>query len=101
MSALGIKLRRVGNGEIAYFCPGCRYAHSIGVDAALQNGARWSWDGSVEAPTFSPSVNVGPGTKLQCHHFVRAGMIEFLSDCWHKLAGQTVSLPPWPTGDEA
>lgn len=31
-----------------------------------------------------------------CHSFVRAGRIEFLGDCTHALAGQTVPLPPWP-----
>lgn len=100
MSALGAKLRRVAGGEIAYWCPGCGYAHSIGVDQALSNGARWTWDGNAERPTFSPSVNVGPGTRSQCHHFVRGGRIEFQSDCWHPLAGQTVDLPAWPGGAE-
>lgn len=99
MSALGRKLRRVAGGEVAYWCPGCEYAHSIGVDQPLGNGARWSWDGNAEAPTFAPSVNVGPRSRAQCHHFVRAGRIEFLSDCWHRLAGQTVDLPDWPTGE--
>jgi hypothetical protein len=28
-----------------------------------------------------------------CHSFVRDGRIEFLSDCTHRLAGQTVDLP--------
>ncbi|MCZ4340562.1 hypothetical protein O4H52_03015 [Sphingomonadaceae bacterium G21617-S1] len=31
-----------------------------------------------------------------CHSFVRNGQIEFLSDCTHALAGQTVPLPPFP-----
>jgi hypothetical protein len=29
-----------------------------------------------------------------CHSFVRDGRIEFLSDCTHAMAGQTVDLPP-------
>lgn len=28
-----------------------------------------------------------------CHSFVTGGRIEFLKDCTHKLAGQTVDLP--------
>jgi hypothetical protein len=99
MSSLGSKLRRLPGGRIAYWCPGCEHAHSIGVDAPLENGARWTWDGDEETPTFSPSINSGPGTRSQCHHFVRAGMVEFLSDCWHTLAGQTVPLPAWPRAD--
>lgn len=34
-----------------------------------------------------------------CHSFVRAGKIEFLGDCTHALAGQTVALPDWPDDD--
>lgn len=55
-------------------------------------GAIWSFDGNVEAPTFSPSINlVG-----QCHYFIRAGRIEFCTDSKHELAGQTVPLPDIP-----
>ena len=32
-------------------------------------------------------------TVTRCHSFVREGRIEFLSDCTHALAGQTVELP--------
>ena len=37
-----------------------------------------------------------------CHYFIggpagdKPGMIEFCPDSPHKLAGQTVALPPWP-----
>lgn len=34
-----------------------------------------------------------------CHSFVTDGQIQFLGDCTHKLAGQTVPLPAW-TNDE-
>ncbi|WEX16299.1 DUF6527 family protein [Pseudomonas sp. G11] len=30
-----------------------------------------------------------------CHSFVTNGRIQFLGDCTHKLAGQTVDLPDW------
>lgn len=32
-----------------------------------------------------------------CHSFVTDGKIQFLSDCTHELAGQTVELPDWPS----
>ena len=35
-----------------------------------------------------------------CHSFVTDGRIEFLSDCTHKLAGQTVDLPTFPGNEE-
>lgn len=33
---------------------------------------------------------------IRCHSFVVDGRIQFLSDCTHALAGQTVDLPAWP-----
>jgi hypothetical protein len=35
-----------------------------------------------------------------CHSFVVDGRIQFLGDCTHHLAGQTVDLPPWPYSTE-
>lgn len=69
-------------------CPGCDEWH--GVDDT------WEFNGDMEAPTFSPSVLVMPsdnGYIKRCHSFVRSGKIEFLGDCEHSLAGQTVELP--------
>jgi len=50
----------------------------------------------MNKPTFSPSINCNPNDDLhRCHSFVRDGMIQFLSDSWHKLKGQTVEIPEW------
>lgn len=69
--------------------------------------------GSRDAPTFTPSILVQTGHFVQpegkhcdrsgdpewpcdcvcCHSFVTDGRIQFLSDCTHALAGQTVDLP--------
>lgn len=60
------------------------------------------YNGRPAAPTFEPSIRVfepaGPGgpERTICHSFVRSGQIQFLSDCEHELAGQTVPLPKWP-----
>lgn len=61
-------------------------------------GPAWTWNASLSAPTFDPSVLLqgGPPGTPRCHSFVRDGRIEFLSDCEHPLAGKTVDLPPWP-----
>lgn len=77
---------RPGGRLIVFDCPGCRYAHAFEVP-------RWTWNGSLDKPTFSPSLIVGPDSAARCHSFVREGRIEFLSDCHHALAGQTVDLP--------
>lgn len=33
---------------------------------------------------------------FRCHTFIVAGMVQFLSDCTHALAGQTLALPDLP-----
>ncbi len=102
MSALGTKMRRIGGGRVAFWCPGCDSAHQIRVEGAAGG---WEFDGNADAPTFSPSILVNGGrvngrfvSEAVCHSFVRAGQIEFLGDCTHAFAGQTVALPDWPAG---
>jgi hypothetical protein len=82
-----------GSRWLAIWCPGCEWEHMIPVEKPNPaNGALWSFDGNAAAPTFAPSLHL-VGT---CHSIVRAGRIQFLPDCSHKLAGQTVDLPDWP-----
>lgn len=115
MSALSPILRGLAGSQVAFWCPGCDEPHAITAPGG------WTWDGNVDAPTFSPSILVTGGHYApdhegdcwctynakhpedpssfkcsRCHSFVRAGRIEFLSDCTHALAGKTVPLPPWP-----
>lgn len=72
-----------------FWCPGCESGHGP-TDA-------WEYNGDAERPTFSPSILVRGGSRnLVCHSFVRDGQIEFLGDCTHRLAGQTVPLPDVP-----
>jgi hypothetical protein len=126
MSALSPILRDVEGNGLNFWCPGCNGAHGIkhGPDG-------WSWNGDVLKPTFRPSVLVRTGHHAShwkagdscwctynaeeiakgqppapfdcavCHSFVRDGMIQFLGDCTHKLAGQTVPLPAWPQRTES
>lgn len=107
MAALSKKLRSLAGGKgapdwrgIGFWCPGCEGVHTIKTSPG-----GWTFDGNVEVPTFSPSILVtyagaDAGQKdappARCHSFVRAGNIEFLSDCSHALAGKTVPLPDWP-----
>lgn len=103
-----MKAHKTNDGRVMFYCPGCKTHHG-----PIVYGSRgWAWNGSLESPTFSPSILV-QGTvpitddeharimagetvdpkPLVCHSFVRAGTIEFLSDCTHELAGQTVEMP--------
>lgn len=121
MGALGSKLRRLQGGRIAFWCPGCDGPHQISVhaDGGHHPGSAWGFNGCGDRPTFTPSVLVRSEewtppvtgenlaefkrapwhqTKVEtiCHSFVKDGLIQFLSDCTHALAGQTVDLPDWP-----
>lgn len=60
----------------------------------------WYWNGDKREPTFSPSI-LDPGEmgRVRNHVFVRDGIIEYLHDCDHELAGKRVELPKladWP-----
>lgn len=112
MAALSSKLRSVEGGRIMFWCPGCDGAHQVGVGGG--DGPRWGYNGNPDAPTFTPSILVR-GTQpitdderdaiiaglpfkpvpTVCHSFVTDGKIQFLSDCTHALAGQTVEIPDW------
>lgn len=114
MGAMGSKLRTLQGGLVALWCPGCKEAHQVRVDAA--HGSAWGFNGSGDAPTFTPSVlvqgkrritddehaRIMAGEKVilpdtTCHSFVTEGRIQFLGDCTHALAGQTVQLPDFET----
>lgn len=74
------------------WCPGCDGIHPI--------DKRWTFNGDLVRPTFEPSLLVHGDPRAvpprpRCHSFIREGRIQFLGDCQHALAGQTVALPPW------
>lgn len=78
-----------GQKYVWFWCAGCITHHRIAQP-------RWTFNGDVDRPTFSPSVLVelGKHPPMRCHSFVRDGRIEYLSDSTHHLAGQTVDLEP-------
>lgn len=123
MAQISKKLRNwahEGEQGLLFFCPGCRGAHTI----RTVGPSVWGWNGDIHKPTFTPSVLVTgvdftpagqadldawhavgcpplDGKKFDsaptvCHSFVTDGMIQFLADCTHALAGQTVELADWP-----
>ncbi|SHF03280.1 hypothetical protein SAMN02745157_1480 [Kaistia soli DSM 19436] len=93
MGALSPILRSIDRaGKLAFYCPGCRTEHVVRLKT---HGGPHEWDGNAKAPTLTPSI-LYPGA---CHSFVTNGRIQFLGDCAHELAGQTVDLPPWPGAD--
>lgn len=92
---MGVKLHHVskepdgGGDRYAFFCPGCRCGHFFVVP-------RWTWNGSLEKPTVSPSLLVNAtDPKSRCHSFVTDGRIHFLNDCHHDMKGSIVEIPDW------
>lgn len=87
-------------GEWLFVCPGCKCGHSFNTVANRSNGVGglmpvWTFNGDVDKPTFRASLLVRwnqNGVPQICHSFVTDGMIQFLNDCTHELAGQTVPL---------
>lgn len=104
---------------IVFLCPGCKKNHELPIKGI--GTVTWTWDGNIEAPTLSPSIltrynkmtekgesdynswytngcksedaQAFDSVEVVCHSFLKAGKLEFLSDCTHELKGQTVSLP--------
>lgn len=95
------KLHRVADNYLAFHCPGCGYGHAVTVNGEKNSqGASWSWNGSMDKPTFTPSINCNSDSPPnQCHSFVADGRIQFLPDCFHDLKGQTVDIPDWEEED--
>jgi hypothetical protein len=96
------KVHVVGEGhgpkQYWFHCPGCENTHAftVGPPAPGWGDSRWTFNGSVDAPTFKPSLLCNKDhPEFRCHSFVTAGRIEFLGDCHHALRGQTVDLPDW------
>jgi hypothetical protein len=97
------KLLRIENNDgdtvgYMYFCPGCKSHHAPYISPHKSpNGSSWKFSGDEEKPTFSPSiltrVNRSDGKLMICHSFIVYGNIQYLDDCTHELAGQTVPIP--------
>ena len=87
------KIRESGENErgkvYVFHCPGCGYGHMYEVP-------RWSWNGSLDKPTFTPSLLVNKDyPESRCHLHMTDGMIQFLHDCHHELRDKTVPVPDW------
>jgi hypothetical protein len=97
------KLERIGNSNneiigYVFYCPGCKNYHEVAIAPNKNSkGASWTFNGSEDKPTFSPSIL----SKIEftdrptqiCHSFVTDGEIKYLPDCTHNLTGKTVELP--------
>ena len=81
-----------GLTRVSFLCPGCGCGHWFKTDGP---GPCWTFNGDRDRPTVRASILVrhGRNGSLVCHSFITDGQIQYLGDCTHKLAGQTVDLP--------
>ena len=117
-----------GLPAVIFKCPGCKSSHMLPIGAGP--GHRWTYNNEPESPTFTPSVFCktirpkmsdaewdeydkaftehgsdyvvnDPRFRHWCHSFIRDGMIQYLNDSTHELAGQQVELGHFvgPVGD--
>lgn len=80
-----------------FHCPGCGHLHCFWTKP-FDNQPVWGYNHNPKSPTFTPSLlntwdkpNTGEVVK-RCHLFVTNGSIQYLNDCTHNLAGQTVEM---------
>jgi len=113
------KILVMGDYKLSFICPGCNGRHVISHNDPEGGAPNWDFNGNFDNPTISPSILVR-GTVLTdkgdadikawcdagypkriepfesipriCHSYITDGNIQFLSDCTHELAGQTVPL---------
>lgn len=85
-------LLRSTDGKWMWWCPGCECGHWFKTTAPEPT---WTWNGSLERPTVTPSIRMMG--KINCHVYLTDGMIQFLGDCQHALAGKTVPMVDWET----
>lgn len=89
------------------WCPAC--------DDAVRISNAWDWNGSLEKPTFSPSIKttgvqwattdgfhkkghprVATGKQTVCHSYLTNGIWHFLGDCTHEHANEEMAMVPIP-----
>lgn len=87
-----MKFHRSKGNHLVFHCPGCNGIHVIDT--------RWIFNGNLDKPTISPSLLVRyqyAGENRVCHSFIVDGMIEYLPECTHALAGKRVEIPDFET----
>lgn len=97
MAKVRVENHEHGFTTVSFFCPACNHNHSIVAEDLNEEYPVWGFNWNTDCPTFTPSVRVqytyGEERRaVCCHMFVTDGYIQYLSDCTHFLAGQTVPM---------
>lgn len=80
-------VKAASDGSFHFWCIGCECYHGF--------NNTWKFNGNYKKPTVEPSLltqwNEGD-KQFKCHIFITDGKLNYLPDCTHKLAGQTVDM---------
>ena len=81
----------------AFYCEGCGNYHMYYTEKPNDIGAKWTFNGDLDRPTFRASMLIRMNKEqdnvdLVCHSFVTDGKIQYLNDCTHHLKGQTIEM---------
>lgn len=93
------KLVKVNDSLYRHYCPACNLMHPVHVNPPGEAGDKWTWNGDVEKPTYSPSFkqsNWQVDRPKTCHYFIADGKLQYCTDSDHAFAGQTIELPDVP-----
>ena len=121
MNVVHLEILEDGRQVANIMCPGCHFTHRMVVKTPNTSSPHWSWNESMDRPTFQPSILARYGHYAKgstaptcdwckedddkdccgvCHSFVTDGVIQFLDDCTHSLAGQSVPLKQYPSPED-
>lgn len=94
---------------IHVWCPGCEITDPDGhkhaglnmlpVEGDETKRPTWQWNGDLVNVGLEPSIltrSKRGEDEFVCHSFLRNGRWQFLGDCTHALANQTVPMLPLP-----
>lgn len=83
-------------GVLEHYCPGCKGPHSFDIHERNHHGKVLGWDGDERKPSIAEAVrHLTP--KGVCEYVLRAGVLYFMENCWHDLAGKSRHLEVLPT----
>lgn len=88
------KLRLVTNGVFRHWCPGCLTTHDIEI--FNENCRCRNFNGSIDYPTFRPSVKIVVENQMVCHYNLVEGVIHYFGDSKHSLDWTNILLPVIP-----
>lgn len=105
-----VRLYDEEKGTYFFKCP-AGHIHYINTKVPNHMNAQWNFNGNIDKPTFTPSIDEKSGYHVaecseedrkyyqeenlgyKCHFVITDGYIQFCGDCSHDLKNTTIELP--------